>query len=180
MDAFALLSAEDILVFPNSSNSILTSMQAGSLYKNASVRVLNSRTTQECYAALSVLDFDTDADSAVSQINSVVSALSSAYLYHAVKDADFGNKHIKKNEFFALSGGAISATGDSLESVALTALRRLVRKREASVVTLFYGKNIAEEYVAHLTSAIEELVPDAEIAVLPTDEAAYSLALTVE
>jgi hypothetical protein len=48
------------------------------------------------------------------------------------------------------------------------------------VVTLFYGKNIAEEYVAHLTSAIEELVPDSEIAVLPTDEAAYSLALTVE
>ena len=179
-DAFAVLPAEEILVFPNSSNSILTSMQASSLYKKASVRVLNCRTTQECYAALSVLDFDADADDAVAQFNSIVSGLKEVFLYHAVKDADYDGVHIKKNEFFALSGDRITAIGRSLESVAVAAVKRLCKSKRASVLTLFYGKDIAEEYIEHLLSRIEEQSLDIEIASVSTEEAAYSLALILE
>ena len=58
IDAFAHANSKRILVFPNSSNSILTSMKAGSLYKKANVTVLNCRSIVECYASLLMIDFD--------------------------------------------------------------------------------------------------------------------------
>ena len=180
MEAFALTSAENIVVFPNSSNSILSSMQASSLYKKARVRVLNSRTTQECYAALSVLDFDADADSAVAQFNSVISGLTEAFLYHAVKDATFGRAHINKNEFFSISDGRILAVDVSLEKVAQRTADKLLAKREASVLTLFYGKDIAEGFVESIATRLGESAPGLEIASVASDETAYSIAMIFE
>ena len=49
IDAFALTSCKQVLVFSNSANSILAAMQASSLCKDKKVTVLNSRSIAECF-----------------------------------------------------------------------------------------------------------------------------------
>lgn len=180
IDAFKLTSAKNILVFPNSANSILSSMQAGSLCKNAKVFVLNSRSVAECYSTLSILDFDSTFQDAISVANSTLSAIHQFSIYHATKDVKFGSKNIAKNDFFALANNKILGISDTLESITLSAIDNVLKEEEYEVITLFYGKDISPEYIDGLIEKLYELGYDSEFAAVPTFETIYDITVTFE
>lgn len=180
LDAFSYTNCTDILVFPNCSNSILSSMQAGSLYKKANVRVLYSRSLPECYASLSMIDFEGTIDDAVSTCNNTISNMFELSIYYAKKDSQFGNKKISADSFFALSDKKILNTGNALDDLAVDTVKKILDKKEYSVVSLYYGFGIAEEYVEHISELIMELGFDIEVAIVSTNEVTYSLTISFE
>ena len=180
LDAFGYTTARKILVFPNSSNSLLTSMQAASMYKKAKVFVLNSRSSVECFSALPLIDFDGDIDDAISTVNDTLSNLYQLSVYHALKDIKYGNKHISKDEFFVLSGNKILNIDTTLNDVTLKTVKQTLNKNDYSVVTVFYGDSIEDDYISILYEAIRALGFDIEIVFVPTYETVYSLSMTFE
>ncbi|MBR5279393.1 MAG: DAK2 domain-containing protein [Clostridia bacterium] len=180
MDAFKLTSAKQILVFPNSANSILSSMQAGSLYKKAKITVLNSRSIAECYATLSILDFDSTLDEAVALANGVLSELYQLSIYQAVKDVKYGSKTIRKDDFFALSNNKILSIEKTLENITMRTIDDVLQKQPYEVVTLFYGKRIMPEYIEHLLSELQDQNYDAEFAAISTLETVYDITIIFE
>ena len=180
MEAFALTRAKDILVFPNSANSILSSMQAGGLYREGRVTVLNCRSAGECYASLSLMDFDGTADEAVAGAKDTIAGLYEVGIYHATKDATYGNKQIAKNAFFSLCDKKILQIGTSLRSVTVETVKKTMESADYSVLTVFCGKDMAEEYVDSLMESIRVLALDLEIAAVYTEETLYSLSLLFE
>lgn len=180
MDAFGYISAKKILVFPNGSNSILTSMQAGSLYKNAKVSVVNSRSVAECYAALAVLDFGGTIDEAITLVNDTIANVRQVFLYHAENDIKYGSRTILQNDFFALQGKKILAVDTTLEEVALRAVEKKLRERDASVITVFYGQSLDEDSASHLANEIGKIAEDAEVATVSTMDTVYDVTIIFE
>lgn len=181
MDAFELVSAKNILVFPNSANSILSAMQASSLYKDAKVAVLNSRSISDCYAILSVLDFEGTVDEAVTLANDTLSHIYQFSIYKAVRDVKYGDKKIDKNDFFALSDNKkILDVEDTLESIALHTIDTILKKEDYQVVTLFYGRSVSEEYIESLIEKLGELGHYTEFAAVSTFETLYDITVTFE
>ena len=180
MDAFELTGAKDILVFPNSSNSILASMQAGSFYKMGRVTVLNSRSLAECYACLCVMDFESSISDAVAIANSTISSLYQISVYRAEKDVIFGNRHISRNEFFALADKDIVSIGDTLANATVTAIKDAIKSRDCSVITLFYGKDISDEYIEILSSDLSRMCGGVEFATVATHDKTCDLTITFE
>ena len=180
IDAFELTSADNILVFPNCSNSILSAMQACRLYKKAKVTVLNTRSVAECYATLSILDFDSTIDEATSLANDTISGIYQFSIHHATKSVKFGNRRIEKNDFFALANNKILDVKDSLNSVTLQTVSSVLDKHCYEVITLFYGKYVSEEYIENLLEQLNELGYDAEFATVSTDETIYDIIITFE
>lgn len=180
MDAFGYISAKKILVFPNGSNSILTSMQAGSLYKNAKVSVVNSRSVAECYAALAVLDFGGTIDEAITLVNDTIANVRQVFLYHAENDIKYGSRTILQNDFFALQGKKILAVDTTLEEVALRAVEKKLRERDASVITVFYGQSLDEDSASHLADEIGKIAEDAEVATVSTMDTVYDVTIIFE
>lgn len=180
MDAFKLTAAKKILVFPNSANSILASMQAGSLYRDAKVTVLNSRSVAECYAVLSVMDFEGSVDDAISLANDTISNIYQFSIYHAVKDVKYGSRKIEKNDFFALSGKKLLDIRDTLEAITVNTIKKTLEERECDLVTIFYGKYISNEYMEHLADKLLECDYDCEIVTVSTFETVYDVTVTFE
>ncbi len=180
MDAFDCIKAKKILVFPNSSNSILASMQAASFYKKAKVTVLNSRSLAECYAVLSVMDFEGSVDEAVTLTNDTISNMYELAIYHATKNIKYGSRAISANEFFSLAKDKIIEVSTTLEKVTLDTVKRVLDRQEYAVITLFYGKDIAEEFVEYIIEKIDELDLGVEVAAVPTMETLYSFTMTFE
>ena len=180
IDAFKLTNAKNILVFPNSANSILACMQASSMYRDAKVTVLNSRSVAECYAALSVMDFESGVDEAVYHANDTLSSIYQFAIYHATKDVKFGNEKIDKNDFFALRNNKILAVRDTLESISLHAVEMTLVKEEYAVVTLFYGKFVSSEYMERLVDKLSGMGYDVEFATVSTLETNYDITVTFE
>ena len=126
IDAFNHIKAKKILVFPNSSNSILASMKAGSMYKKAKVTVLNCRSVVECYASLLMIDFEDSIDNAIQVVNDTISKIYQLTIYQANKDFKYGKKHVKENEFFALSNQKILNIASSLDNVTIDTIKDIL------------------------------------------------------
>lgn len=180
VDAFKLTLADKILVFPNCSNSILSAKQACKLCRDAKVAVLNSRSFAECYASLSVMDFEGDLQKAIDTSNQTISGMHQLSIYRATRDRVFGKKRILQKDFFALSNNQILDVSTTLEDVTLRVVQNMLGKNEYCVVSLFYGKSISEEIAEWLSEKIEAFGYDVEVAVIPTYEANYDLTVTFE
>ena len=181
LDAFDRVSAESILVFPNSSNSILSAMQAGSMYKGAKVTVLNCRSAARCYAALPIIDFaDEDIHATITAIHDTIGHLREISVAHAVKTVRYGDKTIVQNDYFALSGDEVLTVGASFTEVAHHALEAVLSEEDRDVITLFYGRNRTEEEMTALAAAAEALSGGAEIGVISTLDPIYDLVITLE
>ena len=181
LEAFDQVTAERILVFPNSSNSILSAMQAGSMYKRAKVRVLNCRSVPECYVSLPVIDFcDPDIHATVGAVHDTISHLRKVSVAHASKSVRYGERSIVKNDYFALEGDEVLTVESGFTEVALYTLRKLIAEDEGDVMTLFYGKNRTAEDMEALTAAIEELDSDIEVCVISTLDPIYDLVVIFE
>lgn len=181
LEAFDRVSAGEILVFPNSSNSILSAMQAGSMYKGARVTVLNCRSVARCYASLPIIDFsDEDIHATVTAIHDTIGHLREISVAHAVKTVRYGDKTIVQNDYFALSGDEVLTVGTDFSEVARRTLEIVLSEEDRDVVTLFYGKNRTEEEMTALATAAEELSGGAEVSVISTLDPIYDLVITLE
>ena len=180
MDAFEIASSKNIIVFPNSANSILSAMQAGSLYKKSKVTVLNSRSIAECYAILSILDFEGTVDEAITLAHDTLSSIYQFSIYQAVRDVKYGDRSIDKNDFFALSNSKILDVEDTLEAITLHTIDGILKKQDYEVITLFYGKSVSDEYIESLVEKLNEMGHDAEFATVSTFETLYDITVTFE
>lgn len=180
IDAFNHIKAKKILVFPNSSNSILTSMKAGSMYKKAKVTVLNCRSVVECYASLLMIDFEDSIDNAIQVVNDTISKIYQLTIYQANKDFKYGKKHVKENEFFALSNQKILNIASSLDNVTIDTVKDILENNNYNVITLYHGSNVTEEYIEYITDLIIKLNLDIEVASVNTGESVYCLTITFE
>lgn len=181
LEAFAHTSAKNILVFPNSSNSILSAMQAGSLHKKAKITVLNCRSIAACYSALSIIDYGAeDIGSVVTAVNDVIGNLYEVAVVHATKNIRYGNKKIVKNDYFALAGEEILATAYKLEDLVLRTVNQVLCERECTVVTMFYGQNVTAGQLDGIIENIRGIDGEIEICRIPTQNAIYDLILSFE
>ena len=181
LEAFDQVEADKILVFPNSSNSILSAMQAGSMYKRAKVRVLNCRSVPECYVSLPVIDFCApDMHATAGAVHDTLSHLRKVSVAHASKSVRYGERNIVKNDYFALEGDEVLTVENNFSDVALYTLRKLIADGEGDVMTLFYGKNRTPDEMEALTAAIEELDGDIEVCVISTLDPIYDLVVIFE
>ena len=181
LEAFDRVTAGEILVFPNSSNSILSAIQAGSMYKGARVTVLNCRSVAQCYASLPIIDFaDGDIHATVTAIHDTIGHLKEISIAHAVKTVRYGDKTITQNDYFALIGDEVLTVGASFAEVARRTLETVLSEEDRDVITLFYGKDRSEEEIAVLAHTAEELSGGAEVSTIPTLDPIYDLVITLE
>ena len=181
LEAFDRVTAGEILVFPNSSNSILSAMQAGSMYKGARVTVLNCRSVARCYASLPIIDFaDADIHATVTAIHDTIGHLTEVSVAHAVKTVRYGDKTITQNDYFSLAGDEVLTVGASFAEVARRTLEMMLSEEERDVITLFYGKGRSEEEMTALAETAEELSGGAEVSVISTLDPIYDLVITLE
>ena len=180
LEAFEHIEKNDILVFPNSSNSILSAMQAGSLYKKAKITVLNCRSIAKCYSSLALLDFESDVNTTVNTVNDTIGNICEVSIIHASKNIAYGDKTVVKNDYFALSGEDILETGDRFDEVVLRTVMDVTSQKECSVVNMFYGKNAPMDQLESIAAEIENTDYCLETYMIPTQDDIYDLILSFE
>ncbi|MBO4848921.1 MAG: DAK2 domain-containing protein [Clostridia bacterium] len=108
LEAFARVNAENILVYPNNSNIILTANQAAALEKNANVRVIPSRSIGECYAALSLLDTSSgDIDEIEKSSVEIMRSVTCGTVSRASRTTERDGVSVREGDFIGFSEGRI-------------------------------------------------------------------------
>ena len=84
------------------------------------------------------------------------------------------------NDFFALSGEDIIATGDKIENVVYITVKEILSEHDCSVITVFIGKNVNEEKVQTIVENISANHIYTEIFVIPTEDEIHDLTISFE
>ena len=181
IEAFEHVTADEILVFPNSSNSILSAKQAGKLYDKAKVTVVDCRSIAECYSAMAVVDFaEENVASVVDVVKETIDNVSQVSITRASKNMQFGTQNIVKDQYFSLFDNNVLMTGDNLDLVCIETVKMIVADHDCAVINLFYGKNVPEQHAERLAQQLRNSIEYVDVSLVPTQDAVYSLIVSFE
>ena len=178
LDAFEKVNTPEILVFPNSSDSMLSAMQAKKLYKDAEVTVISSRGIAECYAALPIIDFAEEDTKVV--VDAVAETISNLYVVNIARRKNAMDRRSRAEEYYAFSRKDMLTIGATLEETAVQTIDLVLQKYCKDIITIFHGKNVRREQLDNITSALEDLGICAEVFLVPAEKASIELILSFE
>ena len=177
---FDLLNAENIIVFPNNSNIVLTAQQAAKYYEQANIIVVPSKTLAQGYSALTMLDLSSgDPDQIVEDIKEVISNVTTGLITYSIRDTEFEDVKIKQGDYIGICNGKIVTANESrLDSV--KKLLEFSDIAEKEIITIITGKDANPEEVAAVKAHIASAYPHVEVDEITGEQDIYSYIFSIE
>ncbi|MCR5491176.1 MAG: hypothetical protein K6F32_03505, partial [Bacilli bacterium] len=155
--AFEDANADEILVFPNNSNIILTAEQAAKLFEGSKVTVCHTKSIIQAYSALSMLDLDgMSMEENLQVVNDTIANLTRCEVSTAVRDSVNNGVAIKEGNFIGICEGEVRSASDSCIDCIAKLFASIEDIEDKSVITVFYGADANEEEKEALKALIEE------------------------
>ena len=163
LTAFDIVNADVIYVLPNNSNIILTARQAAGMYEKADVRVLESRTVGDGYAALTMLDLESgDADAIEEALNAAMEGVVTGMVTRSVRDSHLGGLDIAKNDYIGFAGKQMLADAQTARDAACELLARL-DMTDREVLIAICGKDADAADMDAVRAYVKENFPALEL-----------------
>lgn len=182
INAFSSIDAQNIIVFPNNSNILLTAEQAARLYDRAVVHVVHTRSMQQGYSAMSVLtpSFD-DIGALISDLQEAADNVVSGEVAKAVRDAQIGGTDVRQGDYIAFFGKdeIIADEPDKLTAL-MDMLKAIEDIGDKEILTLFFGLDVSPEEAEEATARIGEEYPDLQLDVFNGQQEVYSFMVGIE
>ncbi len=177
---FDLLNAENIIVFPNNSNIVLTAEQAAKYYKDANVYVVPSKTIAQGYSALTMLDLSLDdPESIINEIKEIIANVTTGLITYSIRSTEIEGLKINEGDYIGICNGRIVTS----QKAKLDAIKELLAEAGADskdIITIIYGKDVTEEELNELTSYIESNYQELEIDTINGQQDVYSYIFSIE
>lgn len=172
--------AETVFVLPNNKNIIMAAEQAVKL-ADRRVCVLQTRTIPQGISAMLAFDPDANYDENCVNMTKAFDQVQTGLITFAARDSEFDGHSIKKGEILALDNGKLDFTDRDLNKALSRLVKHLVRKKDASFITLIYGSDITDEQAEKAEEIIREKYGDSyEISLINGGQPVYYYMISVE
>ena len=180
LKAFNEVNAENILVFPNNSNIILTAKQAAGLYSGSNVRVIESRSIGDCYAALSLLDLSSgDIDEIERGALEVMDSIKTGMVSRASRDAQMDGVAVRRDSFIGFCAGKVLCCRPTPEE-AVTELARALGADGYGILMLVAGAGADTGRAQDAARGLAEAYPMTEVIPLDGGQPVYDYIMILE
>jgi hypothetical protein len=148
-------SADHLIILPNNSNIILAANQAKQV-SSLPISVIPTKSIPQGIATLIEFDMDKTPSENEETMTAAIDHVKTLQVTYSVRDTQYGDLEIKKDDILGVGDGKIVAVGQNVEKVALEAIETLLDE-EASIVTVYYGE---ETTVADAEALIDKISVD--------------------
>ena len=178
--AFRQINADNILVYPNNSNIILTAQQAALLYQDAMVYIIPSKTIGEGYAAISQLDTDKeDVHEIIAEQKEIIAGVVTGMVSKAIRDTEQDGLVIHKDDYIGFVGSQIyHAVPD--KNTALTDLAAALQTGTYDIALVICGESVTAEESQAVYDTLHQRYPRTEIFMIDGQQPIYDYILTLE
>ena len=181
LNAFEEVNAENIIVLTNNSNGILSATQASRMFEGSNVYVIPTKSMQQGYVALSLLNTSVDdIEEHIGEIEEMLSDVTSIDVTYAVRTASINGKTVHKGWFMAISNGDLLASGEGKIEVAVKSIQNVPDIEDKEIITVFIGADVTDEEKEILEDELMASFPDQEITLLDGGQEVYSFLITIE
>ena len=176
--AIESVNAENIFVFPNNKNIIMTAQQAGSIY-DSNIIVIPTTSVTQALSSMLVFDEELTPDENADAFGEVISDSKSGQITYAVRDTVVDDINIKEGEYLVIVDGKIKASDGELSKAVMDACGNMVDD-DSSVITVFYGEDITEEDAAAIKDELEEKYDECDVFLHNGGQPVYHYLISVE
>ena len=170
--------AKNVFVLPNNTNIILAAQQAAGL-TDRNVMVLPTKSVPMGISAAIAFSPDATPEENLSEMNAAAERVHTASITYAVRDTVFDGREIHANDIMGMVDNRIRVLGSDVHDVALEVVDGMVTD-ESSVITVYYGSDIAEDKGAELVSELEARYPDCEVDLQKGGQPLYYYLISIE
>lgn len=179
--AFDAANADNIIVFPNNSNIILTAEQSAKLYEKSNVIVLKSKSVVEAYSALSVACFeDASVEEIVEGMKESIAGVVSAEISPAVRDSQNNGISIKEGDYMGILQHNIVSSNKEIMVTIKELIEKVPELDMKSVLTVFYGQDATDELRNNLQNLVRDSFPMLEMVEIEGNQTIYPLIFALE
>lgn len=180
LEAFEEVNADNIYVFPNNSNIIMTAKEAKDLYKDANIYVIESKDFGEAYSALSLLDLSVDDPEEIRQtlVEGTKSSITGT-ITKSIRDANINNVEIKNGDYIGFSGKTMLASNASKIETYFELLEKLDIDDREFLINV-YGIDVTEEERKIIKDRLHKDYPMVEVYVINGQQEVYDFIIILE
>lgn len=144
IDAFDSVNADTVFVLPNNGNIVMAAKQAAKVYDKSDIRVVESKSIGEGYAALTMHSFDSgDADEIESELREAMEGVVTGMISKAVRTATVDGVEIHKHDYFGFTEKHMLVSCDTRIEAAEELTEKLCAAGHEIVIAI-YGMDMSE------------------------------------
>ena len=180
LDAFDRVNADNIKVLPNNSNIILAAKQAAKMYNDSDIRVLESRTIGEGYAALTMLNWDLDDIEAITEeLEFAMQDVTTGIVSKCCRNTEMDGFSLHDGQYIGFVDKLIvSADNDRRDTAYM--LSNKIEFNDREICILVRGTDSTEEEAQDIARHIRQSHQGCEVFVINGGQEIYSYIIIVE
>lgn len=153
--------AKNVIVLPNNKNIILAAEQAKTLTKKI-LHVIPTKSIPEGVASVLAFNPDGTIDENIESMTNAKDSVTSASVTYAVRTTHVNGFDLQTGDIIGLDNNGIIAKGSLVKDTTIQLIDKLVTPDSVNM-TLFYGKDVAEEDANALAEELEQRFPDCDV-----------------
>lgn len=170
--------AKHVYVFPNNKNILLAADSAKEIAK-CDVRVIPTKSVQQCISALIMYDPEMPTDDAEKQLRDDIDRVSYGQITHAVRDTVIEDVEVHDGDYIALVKNKLKVSGPDFRAVVKEMLAQMITE-DSSLVTLYYGEDLTEERANKIADIIREEYSNVDVEIYRGGQPVYNLLIAVD
>ncbi len=170
--------AETVFVLPNNKNIVLAAGQCIGLSEK-NVVVIPTHTVPQGVSAMLALDPDGAVEDNEAAMNEAIDTVHTVTLTYAARNSNFDGVEITEGDYLAMIENKLLTAGAELESVRKE-IGDTLASFEPELVSVYYGEDVSEDEAQNLADALQEIMPDAEVTVIPGGQPVYYYIISAE
>ena len=178
--AFDKVNADYIFVLPNNGNIVMTAKQAKEMYKDAEIRVIESKNLGQGYSALSMLDYDIgDADAVEEQMKESMQGTLTGMVAKSVRDVTLNGVLVEKDKYMGFTDHTMLVCAET-KAEAVCALAEKMGVEDKEFLIAVHGKGVTDEEKSALRSFMQEQYPHIDVYEIEGGQEVYDFLLIIE
>ena len=178
LSALEKINSENIFVFPNNKNVIMSAQQAAKLSKK-NVKVIATTSVTQSMSCMLMFDEDASFEENADSFEDVISNVKSGQITNAVRNTVVGDVEVKEGDFLSIAEGKIVHSCPDITEAVLSSLESMADE-DSETISLFYGDGVSEDEAEALSQIIEDKYPDCDIMVNCGMQPVYHYLISVE
>lgn len=178
-DAVNKAHAKTVYVLPNNGNVILAAQQAAQLCEDKQVIVIPTKNVAMGIAAAIAFQADSTPEENAARMEEAAQRVRTGTVTYAVRDTEYEDLTIKEGDIIGLYNGKICTVGNSVHDVTRDLMKDIITEDD-ELITVYYGKDVAEEDAQTLTDELADLYDDCDVEMQMGGQPLYYYLISVE
>lgn len=171
--------AKNVFVLPNNKNIIMAAEQT-SRFATRNVYVLPTKTMPMGITALMNFDKNRPAEENHLEMMRAAENTHTATITFAARDSGISDKVIRKGQILGMEDGKISVVEDDVALAAFKTTKRIIKKYDGDVVTVYTGLDATEKMTEDFVKSLSDKYPNLDVQTVFGGQPVYYFIISVE